>query len=153
MLDGDNIRCGLNKDLGLSPTDRIENVRRIAEVAKILVDAGILVLAAFITPYQESRQFVRQLMVKWPYYECYVRCPLSICEQRDPKGLYKKARTGIITDMTGISAPYEEPRKPDLIVSTDSTSLNESVELMVRFLCERDLISPPSYPKAAMGQR
>jgi len=140
VLDGDSIRCGLNKDLGLSPADRKENIRRIAEVAKIMVDAGLLVFAAFIAPYRESRHLVRELMKGWPFYECYVKCPVKICEQRDPKNLYKMARAGQITNMTGVSAPYEEPRNPDLIIETDRLSLVESVDLVFQFLMNRGLI-------------
>ncbi len=140
MLDGDNIRTGLNKDLGLNPKDRKENIRRIAEVAKILVDAGILVFASFIAPYKESRQFVRELMKDWPYYECYIKCPLEVCEQRDPKGIYKRARAGEIANMTGISAPYEEPENPDIIIETNNLTLNQSVDLMINFLMEKGII-------------
>ena len=128
VLDGDNIRHGLNKDLGLSPEDRKENIRRIAEVAKIMVDAGILVFCAFIAPYRESRAFVRELMGDLPYYECYVKCPLDICEQRDPKGLYAKARRGEIKNMTGISAPYEEPEKPEARVDTTELTPDEAAQ-------------------------
>jgi adenylylsulfate kinase len=134
VLDGDNVRCGLNKDLGLSPEDRKENIRRIAEVAKLMVDAGILVFAAFIAPYRESREFIRQLMQGWPYYECYVKCSLATCECRDPKGLYKKARSGEIQDMTGIHAPYEEPRHPALIIETEKASSDKSVDCVIQFL-------------------
>ncbi len=141
VLDGDNIRTGLNKDLGLNSTDRKENIRRIAEVAKILVDAGILTFASFIAPYEESRQFVRELMKDWPYYECYVKCPIEICEQRDPKGLYRKARSGEITNMTGIAAPYEEPLNPDLIIETDKSTLDQSVEIVLKFLSVSRMIS------------
>jgi adenylylsulfate kinase len=140
VLDGDNIRTGLNSDLGLSPEDRKENIRRIAEVAKLMVDAGLLVFAAFIAPFRESRQFVRTLMSSWPYYECYVKCTLDVCEERDPKGLYRKARLGEILNMTGISAPYEEPENPDLVVDTGSLSLDESVDVVIRFLIERGII-------------
>lgn len=140
VLDGDKIRTGLNKNLGLSPEDRKENIRRIAEVSKILVDAGLLVFAAFIAPYKESRLFVRELMHDWPYYECYVKCSLEVCEQRDPKGLYKKSRLGEITNMTGISAPYEEPEKPDLIIETDKLSLDQSVDVILSFLVEQQII-------------
>lgn len=134
VLDGDNIRHGLNSDLGLSPEDRQENVRRIAEVSKLMVDAGLLVFTAFIAPYRQSRQFVRELMTKWPFYECYVKCPLQVCEERDPKGLYKRARAGEILNMTGLSAPYEEPENPELIVETDRNSLDVSVDIVIRFL-------------------
>lgn len=140
VLDGDNIRTGLNADLGLSAEDRKENIRRIAEVAKLMVDAGLLIFAAFIAPFRESREFVRQLMTNWPYYECYVRCSLEQCERRDPKGLYRKARSGAIANMTGIASPYEEPDQPDLIVDTGILSLEESVDAVIRFLLEREII-------------
>jgi adenylyl-sulfate kinase len=140
VLDGDNVRNGLNRDLGLSPEDRKENIRRIAEVAKLMVDAGLLVFAAFITPYRESREFARNLMRGWPYYECYVKCRVDVCEDRDPKGLYQKARKGEITDMTGISAPYEEPENPDLIIPTDELGIEQSVNLVTSFLRQRGLI-------------
>ena len=140
VLDGDNIRTGLNKDLGLGPDDRKENIRRIAEVAKIMVDAGILVFSAFIAPYRESRHFVRQLMEKIPYYECYVKCSLETCEARDPKNLYKRARAGEIENMTGIGSPYEEPEAPDLVVQTDCLSLDQSVALVIDFLMNKKVV-------------
>lgn len=140
VLDGDNARKGLNADLSLSPTDRKENVRRIAEVAKLMVDAGILVFAAFIAPYEESRRFVRELMAGCPYYECYVKCSLDVCEQRDPKGLYRLARKGEIQNMTGVSAPFEEPQNADLVIETDQFTLDESVDQVVQFLNKRRLI-------------
>ena len=141
VLDGDNIRTGLNRDLGLSPEDRKENARRIAEAAKLMVDAGILVFAAFIAPYRESREFVRSLMLAFPFYECYIKCPLEMCEVRDPKGLYRKARQGEIDNMTGVSAPYEEPESPDLIIETDKYSLDECVALVINFLLEKKIVS------------
>jgi len=134
VLDGDNIRTGLNKDLGLSPEDRKENIRRIAEVAKIMVDSGLLVFAAFITPYKQSREYVRKLMVDWPYYQIYLKCSVDVCITRDPKGLYKKARIGEITNMTGISDPYEEPEYPDLIIETDKLDLQQCVDEVIKFL-------------------
>jgi adenylylsulfate kinase len=140
VLDGDNIRTGLNKDLGLSPEDRKENIRRIAEVAKLMVDAGLLVFAAFIAPYKQSREYVRKLMTGWPYYEVYVKCSVEVCAKRDPKGLYKKAHAGEITNMTGISDPYEEPEHPDLIIDTDKLSLQQCVDKMIGFLLKQDLI-------------
>lgn len=140
VLDGDNIRCGLNKDLGLSPEDRKENIRRIAEVAKLMVDAGILTFAAFIAPYRESRQFVRELMAEVPYYECYVKCGIETCERRDPKGLYKRARTGEITNMTGITAPYEPPQNPDVVIETDQYPLEQCVDRLLRFFVDKKII-------------
>jgi len=141
VLDGDNIRLGLNNDLGLSPRDRKENIRRIAEVAKLMVDAGILTFAAFIAPYQESRAFIRALMTDWPYYECYVRCPLATCEARDPKGLYTKARAGIIDNMTGITAPYEEPEHPDVLLDTEHMTIQECVDTLICFLVDRNILT------------
>jgi adenylylsulfate kinase len=140
VLDGDNIRYGLNRDLGLTPEDRKENIRRIAEVAKLMVDAGLLVFAAFIAPYRESRQFVRESMAGWPYFECYVQCPLGVCERRDPKGLYRMARMGLVDNMTGISAPYEEPEDCSLVIPTDRLSLDESVDVVVDFLYQHGMI-------------
>jgi adenylylsulfate kinase len=140
VLDGDNIRTGLNKDLGLSPEDRKENIRRIAEVAKLMVDAGILVFAAFITPYRESRQFIRELMAEVPYYECYIKCNIETCESRDPKGLYKKAREGKIRNMTGVSAPFEEPESPDLVIRTDHYELQDCVNYLIQFLMDKKII-------------
>jgi len=147
VLDGDNIRAGLNKDLGLSSEDRKENIRRVAEVAKLMVDAGLLVLAAFIAPYKQSREYVRKLMTGWPYYEVYVKCSVEECAKRDPKGLYKKASTGEITNMTGISAPYEEPEHPSLIVETDKLSLEQCVDEVIGFLLKQKLISTVSQPE------
>jgi len=115
ILDGDNIRHGLNKDLGFSDADRIENIRRIAEVARLMADAGLIVLTAFISPFQKDRQMARDLIGSEHFLEVYVSTPLAVCEQRDPKGLYKKARCGDLPNMTGISSPYEAPEHPDFI--------------------------------------
>lgn len=122
VLDGDNIRHGLNKDLGFSEADRSENIRRIGEVAKLFVDAGLVIITAFISPYRRDRQRVRDLLEKRDFIEIYVKASLETCERRDAKGLYKKARRGEITEFTGISAPYEEPENPELILDTDQTS-------------------------------
>lgn len=116
MLDGDNIRHGLNKDLGFQTGDRIENIRRIGEVAKLFVDSGQMILTAFISPFREDRDMVRALFPKGEFFEIYVKCPLHVCEQRDPKGLYKKARNGEIKHFTGIDSPYEAPLSPDFII-------------------------------------
>lgn len=140
VLDGDNVRRGLNQDLGLNPKDRKENVRRISEVAKLMVDAGLLVLAAFIAPYRESREYVRELMSGWPYYECFVKCPLEECMERDPKGLYRKALIGEIDNMTGISAPYEEPESPDLLIDTHCFSLYDCTDQVIRFLIDQQIV-------------
>jgi len=147
VLDGDNIRCGLNSDLGLSPKDRKENIRRIAEVAKLMADSGILTFAAFIAPYRESRRFAREVMADHPFYECYVKCPVDQCEKRDPKGLYKKARKGEITNMTGLTALYEEPEKPELIVDTNHLPLSHCVDQLIDFL----IISKIIFSRAPNG--
>ncbi|WP_457786666.1 adenylyl-sulfate kinase [Geobacillus sp. Geo 8.1] len=136
ILDGDNIRHGLNKDLGFSAEDRKENIRRIGEVAKLMVDAGIVTLTAFISPYREDREMVRQLLGEKEFIEIYVKCSLEECERRDPKGLYKKARAGEIKGFTGIDDPYEEPENPELVVETDKQSLEESVKQVITYLEE-----------------
>jgi adenylylsulfate kinase len=140
VLDGDNIRHGLNKDLGLSPEDRKENIRRIGEVSKLFVDAGLLVLTAFIAPYREDRIQVRDLIGKKFFIEIYVKCPVDVCEKRDPKGFYKKARTGEIAEFTGISAPYEEPEDPEIILETDKMSMKDCVKTIVKYLYENQYI-------------
>lgn len=134
VLDGDNIRHGLNKNLGFSPEDRRENIRRIGEVAKLFVDAGVVTLTAFISPYQEDRDAVRELLDQGEFVEIYVNCSVEECERRDPKGLYQKARTGEIANFTGISAPYEAPANPELVVETDKQTLDESAQQVIRFL-------------------
>jgi len=128
LLDGDNIRHGLCKDLGFSHEDRTENIRRIGEVAKLFVDAGVVVLAAFISPYRSDREIVRSIMRPGDFNEVYCLCPLEICEQRDVKGLYKKARAGEISNFTGISAPYEAPVSPEVVVNTAKDTLAFCVE-------------------------
>jgi len=134
VFDGDNIRHGLNSDLGFSPEDRKENLRRIAEVAKLFVDAGVIVLAAFVSPYKKDREFVRSKFDPEDFVEVYVKCPPEVCELRDPKGLYKKARKGIIKGYTGVDAPYEEPENPDLVIDTTKLSVDEAVELLYDYL-------------------
>ena len=129
VLDGDNIRRGINRDLSFSPEDRSENNRRIGEIAKLFVDAGIVVLAAFVAPYEKDREFIKNTVGNDNYVEVFVNTSLKVCEERDVKGLYEKARKGIIKDMTGISAPYEIPGNPDVTV-TQEHSLTESVELV-----------------------
>lgn len=134
ILDGDNIRYGLNKDLGFDEAGRIENIRRIGEVARLMVDAGIVVLTAFISPYREDRNTVRKLLSENQFIEVYVKCPLNICEERDVKGLYSKARTGEIKNFTGIDSPYEEPENPELIIDTSENSLEESENILYNFI-------------------
>ncbi|MDX6153509.1 MULTISPECIES: adenylyl-sulfate kinase [Marinococcus] len=131
VLDGDNVRHGLNKDLGFSPEDRTENIRRIGEVAKLFVDSGQIVSTAFISPYREDRHQVRELLPDGEFIEVYVEASLEACEERDPKGLYKKARSGEIPSFTGINAPYEEPENPELTVNTEQKSIEESAQEVV----------------------
>ena len=131
LLDGDNIRHGLCKDLSFSKKDRKENIRRVAEVAKLLADAGLIVLCSFISPFREDRKFVEDLVGKDRYKEIYVECSLSVCEERDPKGLYKKARSGEIKNFTGIEAPYEAPQNPFLKINTSNDSIQNSVTSLV----------------------
>lgn len=134
-LDGDNIRHGLNSDLGFSPEDRDENIRRIGEVAKLFVDAGMVVITSFISPYRKDRDRVRNSMeAKDEFIEVFVDCNLEECEKRDPKGLYKKARTGEIKEFTGISAPYEEPENAELIIDTARHNIRESAQIMLDYL-------------------
>jgi adenylylsulfate kinase len=123
LLDGDNIRLGLNKNLGFSDADRTENIRRIGEVSKLFVDAGLIVITAFISPFRADRDLVRSLVAPGEFFEVYVKAPLAVCEQRDPKGLYKKARAGAIKQFTGIDSPYEEPAAPELVLDTDQLDL------------------------------
>lgn len=140
ILDGDNVRHGLNKDLGFSAEDRKENIRRIAEVAKLFVDAGLISITAFISPFRDDRQVARDLLEPGEFVEVYVKCALNECENRDPKGLYAKARKGEIPDFTGISSPYEEPLDPELVIETDSLTLEESVDKVIRYLQYRNII-------------
>jgi adenylylsulfate kinase len=141
VLDGDNIRHGLNKNLGFSPEDRTENIRRIGEVAKLFADAGMIVSTAFISPYIADRNTARELLSDGEFIEVYVDVPLEIAEQRDPKGLYKKARAGEIKEFTGISAPYEAPENPELVVNTGDLSLEESANKVIDYLVEKGIIS------------
>ncbi|MCF7859881.1 MAG: adenylyl-sulfate kinase [Candidatus Cloacimonetes bacterium] len=141
LLDGDNIRLGLNKDLGFSEKDRTENIRRIGEIAKLFVDAGIIVLTAFISPYRIDRQNVRDLLSPGDFIEIFVNADISVCESRDPKGLYKKARAGKINNFTGISAPYEKPLKPELnLINADEGDIIQNTGKILNFLYERNII-------------
>lgn len=136
-LDGDNVRQGINKDLGFSPEDRTENVRRIAEISNLMIDAGIVTLAAFISPYFEDRENIKTIVGDDRFTEIYVNTSLEECERRDVKGLYKKAREGKITNMTGISAPYEPPVNPDLEIKTDHQSIETSVQVILDFIVKK----------------
>lgn len=134
VLDGDNIRHGLNRGLGFSERDRKENIRRIGEVAKLFVDSGIIVLTAFISPFHEDRERVRRLFQDGQFIEVYVKCALEECERRDPKGLYKKARCGEIQQFTGISSPYEAPVNPEITIDTEHVSIEESSSIIIDHL-------------------
>lgn len=133
LLDGDNVRHGLNSDLGFSEEDRIENIRRVGEVSKLIVDAGVITISTFISPFKEDRENVRKLLGK-DFIEVFTDCPLEVCEKRDPKGIYKKARKGEIKNFTGIDSPYEKPENPEITVSTHLNSLEECVELIISYL-------------------
>jgi bifunctional enzyme CysN/CysC len=136
VLDGDNIRRGLSSDLGFLPQDRSENIRRIGEVAALFADAGVVVITAFISPYREDRARARKAAGD-RFFEVYVKAPLEVCEKRDPKGLYRKARAGLIPDFTGVSAPYEPPEAPELIIETEKQTEDESVECLLSFIDRR----------------
>ena len=140
VLDGDNVRHGLNKNLGFSPEDREENIRRIGEVAKLFADAGTIVMTAFISPYRDDRDTARELITEGRFVEVFVDCPLEVCEERDTKGLYKKARAGEIQEFTGISAPYEPPLAPEVTVNTAELSIEESAKTVVAALVKAGLV-------------
>jgi len=140
ILDGDNIRHGLNGDLGFSPEDREENIRRIGEVAHLFADAGLIAITSFISPYRKDRDRARSLVAEGDFIEVFVKAPLAVCEERDPKGLYQKAREGIIKEFTGISAPYEEPLNPELVLETDKRSPEESADVIIRLLEKKGIL-------------
>jgi len=139
VLDGDRLRSGLCSDLGFSPEDRAENLRRAGEVARLLVDAGLVVIAAFISPYLADRARVRSRFEKNQFYEIFLECPIEVCRQRDPKGLYRKAQEGLIRTFTGISDPYEPPPAPDLVIRTGDLTVQQSLEELRRFCLDRCL--------------
>ena len=140
LLDGDNIRHGLNKDLGFSPEDRIENMRRVGEVAKLFVDAGIITLCAFISPFKDARKAIRSLFEKEEFIEVYIDTPLEVCKQRDVKGHYKKALMGGIKGFTGIDSPYEVPENPEIEIKTEECCVDDAVEKIVVYLKEKEII-------------
>lgn len=140
VLDGDNIRHGLNKNLGFSPADREENIRRIGEVSNLFADSGVIAMTAFISPYRGDRDNARALAPEGRFIEVYVKVPLDVAESRDPKGLYKKARAGEIKEFTGIDAPYEEPLNAELVIDTSVHSLEESTDIVLDYLREKELI-------------
>ena len=140
VLDGDNIRFGLNSDLGFSDEDRTENIRRIGEVAKLFSNAGMVVITAFISPFRNDRDHVRSMLDPGSFFEIYTRCSLETCEKRDPKGLYAKARAGEINDFTGITSGFEEPLNPELVLDTENLSVDECVKRIVALLEESGII-------------
>jgi adenylylsulfate kinase len=140
VLDGDNIRHGLNKDLGFSEYDRTENIRRIGEVAKLFVDSGKVVTTAFISPFRSDREQVRSLFEEREFIEIFVLCPLDVCEKRDPKQLYRKARRGEIKEFTGIDSPYEAPEHPEIIIHSDQVSVEAAVQQVIMYLREKKII-------------
>jgi adenylylsulfate kinase len=133
LLDGDNVRYGLNKNLGFTDEDRVENIRRISEVAKLFVDSGVITITTFISPFIEERNKVRELLGK-DFVEVYIDCPLEVCEKRDPKGIYQKARKGEIKNFTGLDSPYEKPTNPEITVATNLKSTEECVDLIIGHL-------------------
>ncbi|TPE46269.1 adenylyl-sulfate kinase [Pontibacter mangrovi] len=143
LLDGDNVRNGLCRDLSFTETDRKENMRRVAEVANLMLDAGLVVICAFISPYAAERELVRQIVGQERFSEVYVSCPLQVCELRDTKGLYAKARAGKVQNFTGISAPYEAPSAPDLILATDNESIEASLQKLISFAAPQLQLQPP----------
>lgn len=140
VLDGDALRCGLNKDLSMSESDRSENVRRAGEVARLMFDAGIIVICAFISPYEKDRKRVKALFPPERFVEIYLKTDLTVCEARDPKGLYKKVRRGEIKDFTGIDAPYEAPSNADIVIDTAELSLEPSIKAIMDFLSSKNLV-------------
>lgn len=141
LLDGDNVRHGLCRDLGFSDEDRVENIRRIGEVSKLFTDAGLIVLSAFISPFTSDRLLVRNLMPAGEFIEVFMDTPLDTCEQRDPKGLYEKARAGEIRNFTGIDSPYEAPERPEVRLDTSVMSVDQCVDRLIGYLLERNLIT------------
>lgn len=150
VFDGDNIRHGLCKDLGFSEADRTENIRRIGEVAKLCLDAGLMVLTAFISPFQKDRQWVRSIVPEGDFVEVYCHCPLAVCEQRDVKGLYRRARSGEIPNFTGISSPYEEPEHAEIVVNTDGHSVEECVDQVIAYLRDNGMLEGIDHDRARL---
>jgi len=140
VLDGDNIRCGLSSNLGFSEDDRRENIRRIGEAAKLMMEAGVIAMTAFISPFRADREAVRNLMPHGDFFEIYCRASLESCESRDVKGLYKKARAGEIKNYTGIDSPYEAPSKPELVIDTETLNIEQSVRALLKFMQERGML-------------
>ena len=141
LLDGDNVRHGLNSNLGFDDASRVENIRRVGEVAKLFVESGQIVLTAFISPFIEDRELVRNLVEEDEFIEVFIDTPLAVCESRDPKGLYKKARAGEIPHFTGISSPYEQPKKADIHIENDNISIEKACEQIIDFLIDNNYIT------------
>lgn len=141
LLDGDNIRQGLNNDLGFCNNDRVENIRRIGEVSKLFVDAGLIVITAFISPFHSNRMIARTRVEEGEFIEVFVDAPLSVCEIRDPKGLYEKARKGEIKNFTGIDSPYESPENPEVHIRTDYSSIDQSVQIIIEYLSDKGYLN------------
>ena len=139
-LDGDILRDGLNRDLGFSAGDRSENIRRAAEIARLMADAGLVVLLSFISPFRADRENARKIVLPYPFIEIFVKSPIALCEQRDPKGLYQKARAGLIPEFTGVSSPYEEPLNPEIILDTNLTDLEDCKEAVIQYLLDHHLL-------------
>ena len=152
VLDGDNIRHGLNKNLGFSPEDREENIRRIGEVAKLFADAGLIAMTSFISPYRKDRDKARELMKDGEFIEVFVKVPLDVAEQRDPKGLYKKARAGEIKEFTGISAPYEEPLNPEIVMDTSKLDVTQCRDIIINKLEEKGIITKGEAAQEALSK-
>lgn len=150
VFDGDNVRHGLCRDLGFSPQDRAENIRRIGEMAKLFIEAGVIALTAFISPFRANRDEVRALVGEGDFLEIYCRCSLQVCEARDVKGLYARARRGEVREFTGISSPYEEPRSPELLIDTDTLTVDESVDKVIAMLFTRGVIPLPVPSRASL---
>ncbi len=151
VLDGDNVRHGLCSDLGFSPDDRMENIRRIGEVAALFSDAGLIIITSFISPYRSDRDLARKRVPAGKFIECFLDVPVEVCERRDPKGLYKKARAGEISDFTGVSAPYERPDAAEIALDTDALDIDACVETVVRYLEERGFFDVAADPAGAAG--
>jgi adenylylsulfate kinase len=141
LLDGDNVRHGLNKDLGFDQQSRVENIRRIGEVSKLMVDAGLIVITAFISPYLSDRSMVRAMFEDAEFIEVFVDTPLAVCESRDPKGLYKKARQGMIKEFTGIDSPYEKPNQAEITLQTDKQTIDEELRQILTYLADHRLVN------------
>jgi adenylylsulfate kinase len=143
LLDGDVIRNGLNRDLGFSNQDRAENIRRIAEVARLMADAGLITLVSFISPFEIDRQNARKIISPFSFVEIYVKCSLDICEKRDPKGLYRRARSGEINDFTGIQSPYEVPSTPEIVLETSQLTIDDCTTRVINYLILKEILGKP----------